>query len=250
MTDFREKLDEFLRKFGSRGLRKQKADLESFLWAWLDEHGLELVNLMAHLTTTPLALAMCDLKEVPKSIKDPHSRKKIAVILARLEEANKAISRAYLFECTPETRSVFVLEAGELISAAAKEAKINIRGELPEVLVKGNRFRLWFAFRDLFAFAVMADGTSSCSVQIQGNARLLVTILVPGLEWPHPDRLFDTAYRIEVRESGSDRWFNPELSLLLAKRLLAEAGGTIDVDGSKGLKLKITLPVCQKKKGD
>jgi hypothetical protein len=216
----------------------------------------QMARKIAHLTATPLALAKREITDLLESQK-PARQSALARVQRLLDEANKAVERAFLFDSVVETAMPVKFEVRSAILSAAEEA--HIRCDLNAVdgsFLRGNPFRVRFALRDLFVCAKTISDTAQCSGHVEnGNLRLTIAVPTPLPKDFDPQFLFSPQYHIEVREKNTraggeknGRW-PVGISLMLARQLLTEAppGGTLEAErmtpAKAGFQFEISLPL-------
>jgi len=211
----------------------------------------EMAQKIAHLTATPLALAQCEVEDLLAG-KSQDQQKSLEVVRDFLEEANAAIERAFLFDCSSETLVWLRFDLCSVLRRAAGEARMNgsISINDGELLVYGNPFRVHYAIRDLLVCAKQLSPKPSAELRANGRD-LHLTISMPA-EIRHdfdPTILFSPQHHIEARWRKKKKW-PLSISLWLAKRLLEEKPphGKLDAilmnDGG-GLQFVATIPMSR-----
>jgi len=151
-------------------------------------------------------------------------------IMSLLDEAIEATQRAFLFDATAETLLPVRVDAGQVVHDAGDQVGIERDGDLAATAsLYANRFRIWFAVRDLFLCAKKMSQASTYSLSAR-NGAVELTVRVPRT-FPadfRPEILFSPQYHVEIREEApkhaerSADWWSPGISLMLAKQLIEE----------------------------
>jgi len=183
-----------------------------------------MANRIAHLTSTPLAIARNETRNLQKSSPDP----RLDRILEALDEANGALERAYLFGDEVATNYRDDFNAQRYIELAADRAGASVVTKsisMPEFILYGNRFRFFFALRDIFWCAMSISRSSSFELQHRKKGPLILVVKIPvrvprGFE---AELLFSPQHHIEVSHGIDGKGEMPAgTSLFLARQLLNE----------------------------
>lgn len=242
----------------------------------------EAVSTLAHMTSTPAALAHSSLAEVlgeggwPGMKISGKVRQKLQRAFHRLGEVNEADQRALLFDYKSKTLLDVSADVGHYFSHAVQQAGMEYTGHIPEeARVYANPFRLFFALRDLLVCARMVHAQSSCAVACE-EEQLSISIVIPA-DLPSPHSVDDTGALVQVDDEDDLTYiFHPSyfimvgnnnfpkhqgkpfpfnISLKLAHFLIREMGGEIEAqrtggrDGSqKQVCITVRLPLYQERR--
>jgi hypothetical protein len=200
--------------------------------AWRD-----MATKIAHLTTTPLLLAECELSDAREE-RNGQSIKSLKNASTHIQEARRALDRAFLFEHAGET-----LVRDRLDFRRTLKSAFSTIGETPPNLGKmvlpvfGNDFRLWFAMRDLLVCARNMCKKKGCveyaiqNTEAEFKFQIIIPVIVSKIF--SADCLFSPQHYVAGRESCAGKW-PLSISLFLSKQLVSELrGGALEASMSK-----------------
>jgi len=183
-----------------------------------------MANRIAHLTSTPLAMASDTLKRIRATSNDS----KLDSVIDLIKEADDALERAFLFDDEVVTSGRVDFDALRYLYSAVSRTEILLRHTIrltEEFKIQGNPFRFFVALRDLFWCARTISKDSFASIQSSGEDTVEVTIIIPVAVGPSfkAEMLFSPQHHIEVDQDSDSRKSAPAgISLFLARCLLNE----------------------------